>query len=76
MINMWDLKNLMGIGFQMGQIILSHSVRYGVYGSHNVLDGVLLVSYFQHWQKKKKQHFAPYLHLAVFLVPSSWSSVI
>ena len=40
MINMWDLKNPMGIGFQMGQIWWSHSVRYGMYGSH-ILDCVL-----------------------------------
>ena len=34
--------------------------------SHNILDGVLLVSNFQHWQKKNILHH--------FLVP--WSSVI
>ena len=40
--------------------------------NHNILDGVLLVSHLQHWQKKKiiLHHF----HLAIFLVPSSWSS--
>ena len=32
MINMWDQKNPMGIGFQMGQILWDENVRYGMYG--------------------------------------------
>ena len=33
--------------------ISSHNVRYGMNGSPNILDSVLSVSYFQHWQKNK-----------------------
>ena len=54
MINMWDQKNPMAIGFQMGQIrwdFISQCEIWHVWTSH-ILDGVLLVSYFLHWQKK------------------------
>ena len=47
-----------------------------MYGSHNILDGVLLVSYFQHWHKKQQQkkkkkqkkqkHFAPFTSCSLF----------
>ena len=40
-----------------------------VAASHNILEGVLLVSYFQHCEKKT--NILHHLHLAVFLVPSS-----
>ena len=39
---------------------------------HNILDGVLLVSHFQHWQnktkqkKKKKKQFAPFTSFSLF----------
>ena len=39
-----------------------------VAASHNILEGVLLVSYFQHCEKKNILH---HLHLAVLSVPSS-----
>ena len=33
--------------------------------SHNILDGVLLFSHFQHWQKNT-QHFAPFTSCSLF----------
>ena len=67
----------MGIGFQMGKILWdekfcemsSHSVSYGMYGSHNILDGVLLVSHFQHWQKKTQK--TNILH-HIYILQSFW----
>ena len=56
MINIWGLKNLMGMASRRARLceISSHSVRHGMYGSHSVLDGVF--KYLTFSTDKKKKH--------------------